>query len=306
MSRARYVLLGLMLAMAACNRAPREEQKTAEQQPPAAQQPQAPAAEAPATQPDVAPVASEPVTEPARKAEAARPKTSRPAATKETRSGGKSAPISRSEEPGVAQGRGVAPGGDTVVPPTRESGTPVSNVAPEPPKPRFAVLPAGTKLDVRLSEALSSDDNRSGDKFEATLDNDLEAGGTVIAPRGSVVVGKVVKADQGGRVEGRAAMSLTVTEIKTKAAAYPVNANTLSFTADSSKKSDATKIGAGAAIGAVIGAIAGGGKGAAIGAGVGGGAGTGAVLATRGKAIKFPSEHQFTFELQKDIQVKLQ
>ncbi len=178
--------------------------------------------------------------------------------------------------------------------------------APEPPRPRVAVLAAGTKLDVRLTEALSSDVNKSGDKFEATLDSDLEADGQVIAPRGSVVIGKIVRADQGGRVEGKAGMSLTVTEIRTKATAYPVRTNTLSFTAESSKKQDATKIGAGAAIGAVIGAIAGGGKGAAIGAGVGGGAGTGAVLATRGKAIKFPSEHQFTFELQQDLQIKLQ
>ncbi len=179
-------------------------------------------------------------------------------------------------------------------------------MAPEPPKPRIAILASGTKLDVRLMDDLSSDVNKSGDKFEATLDNDLEANGQVIAPRGSVIVGKVVRADQGGRVEGKAGLSLTLTEIRTKANAYPLRTNTLSFTAESSKKQDATKIGAGAAIGAVIGAIAGGGKGAAIGAGVGGGAGTGAVLATRGKAVKFQSEHQFTFELQQDLQVKLQ
>jgi hypothetical protein len=196
--------------------------------------------------------------------------------------------------------------GDTVVPPTRSASVSAPGAAPEPPRPRYAALPSGTRLDVRLTESLSTDDNRSGDKFEATLDKDLEADGAVIAPRGSVVVGKVVTSDPGGRVEGKANMSLTLTEIRTKAGAYPVRTNTLSFTAESSKKQDATKIGAGAAIGAVIGAIAGGGKGAAIGATVGGGAGTGAVLATRGKSVKFPSEQQFTFELKQDLQVKLQ
>jgi hypothetical protein len=167
-------------------------------------------------------------------------------------------------------------------------------------------VPSGARLNIRLTEGLSSDTSKSGDKFEATLDEDVVADGRVVAPRGSVVTGKVVNSDQGGRVEGRAGISLTLTEIQTRTASYPIRTNTLTFTAESSKKQDATKIGAGAGIGAVIGAIAGGGKGAAIGAAVGGGAGTGAVLATRGKAVKFPSEHQFEFTLRNDLQVKLQ
>jgi hypothetical protein len=308
MSRVRFIFLGIILAATACSRAPREEQKSTEQ-PPAAQQPQAPSpsAEAPATQPEAAPAASErSAPEAARKTATARPKTSHQPAGKDSHTADRSAPISRSEESQTASRSNGETHGDTVVPPTRNSGAQVSNAAPEPPRPIYAVLSSGTKLDVRLTEPLSTDDNRSGDKFEATLDKDLEANGKIIAPRGSVVVGKIVTADQGGRVEGRAAMSLTLTEIRTRATKYPVHTNTLTFDAESSKKSDATKIGAGAAIGAVIGAIAGGGKGAAIGAGVGGGAGTGAVLATRGKALKFPSEHQFTFELREDLQVKLQ
>ena len=84
-----------------------------------------------------------------------------------------------------------------------------------------------------------------------------------------------------------------------------MRSNTLSFEAERNTKGDAAKIGAGAGIGAVIGAIAGGGKGAAIGAAVGGAAGTGSVLASRGKEVKFPAEHQFTFELRNDISVRL-
>jgi hypothetical protein len=60
-------------------------------------------------------------------------------------------------------------------------------------------------------------------------------------------------------------------------------------------KSNATKIGGGAAAGALIGALAGGGKGAAIGAGVGAGAGTGVAVATGKEEAVVPVETALTF-----------
>jgi hypothetical protein len=64
---------------------------------------------------------------------------------------------------------------------------------------------------------------------------------------------------------------------------------------ESHTKSNATKIGGGAALGAIIGAVAGGGKGAAIGTAAGAAAGTGAAAATGKKAVKVESEAVLTF-----------
>jgi hypothetical protein len=119
------------------------------------------------------------------------------------------------------------------------------------------------------------------------------------------VVGKLVNVKQAGRVEGVASLALTLTEIRAGEEALPVRTNTLTFQAETTKKDDAVKVGAGAGIGAAIGAIAGGGKGAAIGAAIGGGAGTATVLATRGKAVKFPAEHKLNFELRDEIKVRI-
>jgi hypothetical protein len=152
---------------------------------------------------------------------------------------------------------------------------------------------------------MSSESSKSGDSFETTLDEDLEVEGKVLAPRGSEVTGKVVRVDQAGRVEGKAGIALTLTEIRTQAGTYPVRTNTLFFEAESTKKQDAAKVGVGAGVGAIIGAIAGGGKGAAVGAAVGGGAGTATVLATRGKPVKFEAEHRFSFVLRDELQVRL-
>jgi len=167
------------------------------------------------------------------------------------------------------------------------------------------MVPSGTELSIRLQDSLDSGVNKTGDAFQAILDADLVIEGQTIAPRGSAIAGKVVSAASAGRVEGRAAMSLTLTDLKTASASYPIRTNTLAFEAESAIKKDATKVGIGAGIGAVIGAIAGGGKGAAIGAAVGGGAGTATVLATKGKELSFPPEHQFSFTLGNDLQVQL-
>jgi hypothetical protein len=64
---------------------------------------------------------------------------------------------------------------------------------------------------------------------------------------------------------------------------------------DSHGKSNATKIGGGAALGAIIGAIAGGGKGAAVGTVAGGAAGTGAAAATGKREIEIASETVLSF-----------
>jgi len=122
--------------------------------------------------------------------------------------------------------------------------------------------------------------------------------GFVIADKGSNVRGKVTSLTPPGRVKGRAAISLELTEINTTdGQRVEIRTDTYHNEAASNKKADATKVGAGAVIGAVIGAMAGGGKGAAIGAGVGGAAGGGAVLATKGEQIRLTAETRLTFRL---------
>lgn len=167
-----------------------------------------------------------------------------------------------------------------------------------PPAPHVVTLNAGTSLNVRLNETLSTDHSSMGDNFSATLNAPLIVDGFIIADKGSRVQGQVVEADRAGRVKGRANMSLELTEISTTdGQRIHIQTNHLLREAAASKKSDAAKIGAGAAIGALIGGLAGGGKGAAIGAGSGGAAGTGLVLGTRGKEVTFPSETPLTFTL---------
>jgi hypothetical protein len=171
--------------------------------------------------------------------------------------------------------------------------------------PEYAVIPSGSYLKVRLQSPLDTAVNISGDSFRAILDQDIQVNGKIVAARGTVCEGKVSHAERSGRVQGKAGISLQLVNMMIEGAVYPLQTEILNFTAESSTKKDAGKVGIAAGIGAVIGAIAGGGKGAAIGAAVGGGAGGATVLATRGNEVKLEAERALNFELQRDIRVKL-
>lgn len=185
---------------------------------------------------------------------------------------------------------------------TPPSGT---QTAPPPPRePKTVTLAAGTPLIVRVNETISTDTNYSGDTFTASLDKPLIVDGFVIADRGARVTGRVTQAEKAGRVKGVSELALALTQIHTTdGQTIAIETTPWTKQGPQSKKSDAAKIGGGAALGAIIGAIAGGGKGAAIGAGAGGAAGTGAVLGTRGKAAVIPSETRITFSLSNSIPI---
>jgi len=152
-------------------------------------------------------------------------------------------------------------------------------------------IPAGTRVNVRLGQALSSASNHTGDTFDGNLTSDLVVNGKTIAKAGDPVKGKVTFAKSSGRLKTPGQITIRLTSINGQA----VTTSAVSRKGESHTKSNATKIGGGAAAGALIGALAGGGKGAAIGAGVGAGAGTGVAMATGKKDVTLSSESTYTF-----------
>lgn len=284
-----FLISGLLvISLFACSSA-RKDDTQSQTPPPAVQQPAAPPPPAQAQPAEPAPKPEPPPAPEVEKPVPHRPASQRPNAP---------APAPAKAMPGVNTPPQPAPAGAAPITPKPASETPV----PPPPKP--IVILSGTRFEVRLIDPISSADNKSGDTFQATLDQNLEADGKIVVPKGSTVVGKLIDVRQSGRVEGLAAMSITLTKIIVGEASYPIQTNTLAFQAEKTTKQDATKIGIGAGIGAIIGAIAGGGKGAAIGAAVGGGAGTATVLVTKGKEVKFQPEERFSFVLRSDLGIR--
>jgi hypothetical protein len=175
---------------------------------------------------------------------------------------------------------------------------------PASPAPETYTLAAQTDIPVRLIDAVSTETNKAGDTFLASLAEPLTLNGVTLFPKDTSVQGKIVSLAEPGRVSGVASISLQLTEIQpANGSPVPLQTQPFSETAKSQKKKDAAIIGAGAGVGTAIGAIAGGKKGAMLGAIAGGGGGTGYVLATKGQQLKYPSETLMTFKLAEPLTV---
>ena len=156
-------------------------------------------------------------------------------------------------------------------------------------------VPAGTSLLVRMTDSVDSDKNHVGDRFRASLEQDLAVDGVVVARRGSDVYGRLAEAKESGRFEGKAQLRLELTDMLINARLQPIMSGDYEVSSSSRGADTAKKVGVGAIAGTVIGAIAGGGKGAAIGAGVGAGAGAAVQVMTKGEQVHVPSETLLDF-----------
>jgi hypothetical protein len=175
---------------------------------------------------------------------------------------------------------------------------------PPPPPPRSVTIASGTVVNVRLGEDLSTERNRQGDSFIATLDEPLVIDGLVIAEKGARATGRIFDLTEAGRVKGLARLSLALTSVMTSdGQKVELRTARIEKQAPASKSEDTQKVGIGAAIGAAIGAIAGGGTGAAIGAATGGAAGGGVVAATRGKPVVLPAETRIAFRVEQPVTI---
>lgn len=162
--------------------------------------------------------------------------------------------------------------------------------------PAQLTLPAGAWITVRVNQTLSSDRNRPGDDFTATMAQPLVVSGLVIARRGQTVGGRVADAQLAGRARGTSRLGLELTEISiVDGQQLPVLTQLIEYQGGTSVGQDATAVAAGTGLGAAIGAVAGGGRGAGIGAMAGAAAATIGVLVTRGRPTVVYPESVLTF-----------
>ncbi len=179
-----------------------------------------------------------------------------------------------------------------------EAGPPAS-AAPQSSSPAQSsqlILPAGAWITVRVNEPLSSDQNRPGDGFSATLAQPLVADGYVIARRGQTIAGRVADTQKAGRTKGTSRLAIELTEISlVDGQQLPVRTQLVEYSGGTSKGRDATAIATTTGIGAAIGAAADGGFGAGMGAIAGAAASTIGVLVTRGRPTVILPEATLTF-----------
>lgn len=168
-----------------------------------------------------------------------------------------------------------------------------------PALPLQLTIPPGTWINIRVDQPLSSDHNRPGDAWTATLTQPIIVSGRVVALRGQTVGGVVAEAEKAGRAKGTSRLGLDMNELTlADGRQIPVKSRLMEFRGGTSWGRDAAGIGTTVATGAAIGAMVNGGVGAGVGAAAGVVASTVGVLLTRGKPTVIYPETTLTFRLE--------
>jgi hypothetical protein len=171
------------------------------------------------------------------------------------------------------------------------------------PAPKPVTVPAGTVVNVRLTQGIDVDASQAGMTFKAIVDDPVMMGGSVVIPRGASAVVQAVQVQQSGKMKGSDKISLKLNSIGFGGMVYQVATEYVETKGSGEGRRTARKVGGGAGLGAIVGGIAGGGEGAAIGAAVG--AATGAAVASGGEEhLKLPAETRLQFQLSAAVNIK--
>ncbi len=170
--------------------------------------------------------------------------------------------------------------------------------------PSRVTIPAGTWLTVRVEQPVSSDHNRPGDAFTATLTAPVVANGIVVARRGQTLAGRVTETAKAGFVKGTSRLGVELIDLSiVDGQRVPIRTTLMKYEGGKSVGRDAAAIGTTTGIGAAIGGAAAGGFGAGMGAIAGAGASVIGVLSTRGRSTEIYPETAITFQLTEPVDI---
>lgn len=182
--------------------------------------------------------------------------------------------------------------------PAPASSPPTPAAAPKP-----VTVPAGTVVNVRLTQPIDVDASQAGMTFKSIVDDPVMIGGSIVIPRGASAVVQAVQVQQSGKMKGSDRISLKLNSIGFGGRVYEVASAYVETKGKGEGKRTARKVGGGAGLGAIVGGIAGGGEGAAIGAAVGGV--TGAAVASGGEEhLTVPAETRLQFQLSAAVNIQ--
>jgi len=169
-------------------------------------------------------------------------------------------------------------------------------------RPDETVLEAGTEIQVRLEDRVSSATARREDRLEATVATPVRHGGSVVIPAGTRVQGVVQTVERGERPSkaGRLGLSFHAIYLEERTRT-DMSTRVVSIQEEIDRGDQAKKAGVGAVLGAVLGTMIGGKKGAVIGVLAGG---AGGVLAKTGEDVVLPAGTILTLSLDRELLVR--
>ena len=181
------------------------------------------------------------------------------------------------------------------------------------PAEKTLTVPSGTRVRIRLRDALSTRRNERGDDFRAEVVEDVSVGQRVLVPIGTRVHGSISNVKRAGRIKGRAKMNLRFDSLEFRRGnRVSIQARVVlvgkrgkpkikneegSLEGEGTKSKDARRVGNSSAIGVLIGVLTGGKRGAKRGAMIGAVAGLAGVLTSRGRDLEIWPRTEMVIEL---------
>lgn len=191
--------------------------------------------------------------------------------------------------------------------PTREAPTP----APAPqPRVATATVPMGTSMSLTLNETLSTESNRVGDTFTATLQSPVRDGsGNVLIPAGATVRGRLTGVNKSGHVGETGILKLAFEAVSFGGRSYPMDGTVVRANPQRSNRTSASsqvgKAAAGAAAGAILGRVIGKDtKSTVKGAIIGAAAGTAIAMGTADVDVVLPAGSSMDIRLDSPIEIR--
>jgi len=162
-------------------------------------------------------------------------------------------------------------------------------------------LAAGTEMDLRLEQTVTSKTARVEDRVEASLVESVLWNGRTVIPAGTIVSGHVSEVEDAERVQKDGRLKLEFDSLTlgdgTRA---NIRGRVVSVEETHTGRSSKTNAGLGALLGGVVGGVLKGTKGVIVGAVIGAG---GALVGTKGQNVELPEGTHLTLRLDEPVQI---
>ena len=141
-------------------------------------------------------------------------------------------------------------------------------------------LPAGTRLVIRTTDNIDSNQHGAGHRFRGQLEGALVVDGVTVAPRGTFVHGRIAQAQQSRRLAGSSELTVEFTDIMIDDQLFPISTGGLSAQTGNEAGRTVGRTARAAAVGGLIGGSSGARTGARV--------GVGASILTSGASVNIP------------------
>jgi hypothetical protein len=175
--------------------------------------------------------------------------------------------------------------------------------APAAAKAPSVTIPAGTVVNVRLTQGIDVDVAQTGAMFKAIVDDPVIVDGNIAIPREARAIIQAVSASQAGEFKGSDKLVLKLNTISFGGKTHQLATEYATIEGKGEGKKTTRKVAGGAGLGAVVGGIAGGGSGALIGGAIGA-VGGAAVAASGTEHLKVPAETRLQFRVSSSIRIE--